>query len=87
MTVLNCGVLQVQSAHGTLNTECEWGMWDISLLLHNVHINRTKKPLAIALGGVEWGLQGRYDGGDLTKVQYKPNQKYHYKLPHIMNIS
>jgi hypothetical protein len=29
----------------------------------------------------------RGDGGDLTYVQYKPNQNCHYESPHIMPVS
>jgi hypothetical protein len=39
--------------------------------LHILIWKRTKKPLAIALNGA--GLRERDNGGDLTRVQYKPN--------------
>jgi hypothetical protein len=41
--------------------------------------NKTKKPLAIALGGVGRRLRGRDDGDDVTNVQYKSNQNCHYE--------
>jgi hypothetical protein len=34
----------------------------------------TKKPLAIALSGVERELKGRDNGGNVNKVQYSPHQ-------------
>jgi hypothetical protein len=34
--------------------------------------NRTKKPFASVLSGMERGLRERDGGGDLTNVQYKP---------------
>jgi hypothetical protein len=37
------------------------------------------KPLATALSGVETGSRGRYDGADLTNVQYKPIWNCHNK--------
>jgi hypothetical protein len=49
--------------------------------------NRIKKPLAIALSGVEKGLRERDDGGNVNNVQYKSNQNCHYKSLHIINIS
>jgi hypothetical protein len=50
--------------------------------------NRTKKPLAIALSGLERGLRGRDDKGNATNVQYKSNWNCHYEAPPcIMNIS
>jgi hypothetical protein len=39
--------------------------------LHELTRNRTKKPLAIVLCGVERGLRGKNSGGDLTNVHYK----------------
>jgi hypothetical protein len=41
--------------------------------------NWTKKPLAIALSGVEWRLRGRNDGGNVNNVQYKSNWNCHYE--------
>jgi hypothetical protein len=55
--------------------------------LHIPIWSRTKKPLAIALSGVERGLRGRDSGGNANNVQYKSNQNYHYESPHIINIS
>jgi hypothetical protein len=49
--------------------------------LHIFILNRTKKLLAIALSGVGRGLSGRNDGGDVTNVQYRSNQKCHYESP------
>jgi hypothetical protein len=46
--------------------------------LHIPIWNRTKKPLAIALSGVERGLKGRAYGGDITNVWNKSNQNCHY---------
>jgi hypothetical protein len=43
--------------------------------------NRTKKPLAIALSGVERGLRWRDEGSNVNNVQYKSNQNCHYKSP------
>jgi hypothetical protein len=40
--------------------------------------NRTMKPLAIALSGVERGSKWRDSGGDLNNVQYKPSQYFLY---------
>jgi hypothetical protein len=45
--------------------------------LHIPIWSRTKKPLAIALSGVERGLRGRDSGGNANNVQYKSNQNYH----------
>jgi hypothetical protein len=33
---------------------------------------KEQRPLAIVLTGVGRGSKGRYGGGDLTNVQYKP---------------
>jgi hypothetical protein len=33
------------------------------------------------LGGVERGLRGRDDGGNVNNVQYKSNQNCHYESP------
>jgi hypothetical protein len=38
-----------------------------------------KKPLAVALSGVGWGLRGRDDGGNVNNAQYKSNQNCHYE--------
>jgi hypothetical protein len=43
--------------------------------------NRTKKPLAIALNGMGRKLRERGVGGDVTNVQYKPNQICHCEFP------
>jgi hypothetical protein len=50
--------------------------------LHILLWNKTKKPLAIALAAVWRGLEGKEDRGDLTNIQYKPNQNCHYASPH-----
>jgi hypothetical protein len=42
-------------------------------------IYRTKKPLAIALNGVERGRRGRDDGGNVHNIQYKSNQNCQYE--------
>jgi hypothetical protein len=52
-------------------------------MVDGLHIpigNRTKKPLAIALSGLGWGLKGRDDGGNVNNVQFKSN------LNGIMNL-
>jgi hypothetical protein len=42
-------------------------------MVDGLHIrNRTKKPLAVALSGTGRGFRGRYSGGELINVQYKP---------------
>jgi hypothetical protein len=41
-------------------------------------LNRTKKPLAIALSEVGWGGD---NGGDVTNIQHKSNQNCHYESP------
>jgi hypothetical protein len=47
-----------------------------------------KKPLAVALSAAGKELRGRNNGGDVTNVQYKPNQNCHYEShPCIMFIS
>jgi hypothetical protein len=61
-------------------------------MVDRLHIpirNTTNKPLAIALSGAGRGLIGRDDGGDVTNIQYKPNQNCHYESPPpcIMNMS
>jgi hypothetical protein len=43
--------------------------------------DRTRKPLAIALSGVEEGLRGRDDRGDVNNVQRKSNWNCHYEPP------
>jgi hypothetical protein len=51
-------------------------------MVYGLHItiwNRTKKPLAIALGGAGMGLRGRDYGDNVTNVQYKSNQNCHYE--------
>jgi hypothetical protein len=45
--------------------------------LHILIWNITKKPLAMALSGMGMGLRWREVGGELTNVQYKPNQNCH----------
>jgi hypothetical protein len=47
--------------------------------------NRTKKPLTIGLSGVGRRLRERNDGGDLTKVEQKFNQNFHYQPPHMIS--
>jgi hypothetical protein len=49
--------------------------------LHILIWNRTKKPLAIVLSGAGKELRGRDNGGDITNVQYKPDQNCHYESP------
>jgi hypothetical protein len=43
--------------------------------------NRTKKPLAVALGGAG-RLRRRDDRGNVKNVQYKSNQNCHYESPY-----
>jgi hypothetical protein len=45
--------------------------------LHILTRTRTKKPLVTVLSGVGRGLRRRKNGGELTNVQYKPNQTSH----------
>jgi hypothetical protein len=49
--------------------------------LHILIMNKTKKPLAIALSWAGRGLRGRDHRGDLPNVQYKSNQNCHYECP------
>jgi hypothetical protein len=49
--------------------------------LHILILNRTHKHLAIVLSVAGRGLMERDDGGDLTHVQYEPNQNCHYESP------
>jgi hypothetical protein len=54
--------------------------------LHISELNRTKRPLAIALSGMDRGLKGRDEENDVTNVQYKSNRNCHYESAHIINI-
>jgi hypothetical protein len=47
--------------------------------LHILLRNRAKKPLAIALSRARMGVRGRDIGCELSNVQYKPKQNYHYE--------
>jgi hypothetical protein len=49
--------------------------------LHILMQNRTKKFLAIVLGGAGRELRGRESGSDLTNVQYKPIWNCHNECP------
>jgi hypothetical protein len=48
--------------------------------------NRTKKSLAIALDGVEKGLRGRDDEGNVNNVQISLTGTVTLNSPHIMLI-
>jgi hypothetical protein len=49
--------------------------------LHILTRNRTKKPLAIALGGARIRSRRRDSGSELTNVQYKPIGNCHNESP------
>jgi hypothetical protein len=49
--------------------------------LHIFIWNRMGKPLAFTLSRVGRRLRERDNGGNLTNVQYKPNQNCHYESP------
>jgi hypothetical protein len=61
----------------------KWGYMDDGL--HTLIWNETKRPLAITSSGAGRGLRGREHGGDLTYIQYKPNQNCHYESPPLYN--
>jgi hypothetical protein len=60
----------------------EWRRLRWGYMIDGLHIftwNRTKKLFAIASSGAGRVLRERKEGGDLTNVQYEPNQNCHYE--------
>jgi hypothetical protein len=63
---------------------CIWIIWLTTFSLYQEPNLYTfvEKIYKKTIWGVGRGLKGRGDGGDLTNVQYKPNQNCHYEYPH-----
>jgi hypothetical protein len=64
------------------DTESRIGGWEDTLGTAEDKVSETtRKPLAIALSGVERRLTGRGDGGDVTNVQHKSTWNCHNEIP------